>query len=197
MLAISLLLVVRENNAEGSQKILLMALYATELCYAVTDITLFCFVLLDISSLVVLAVMMFNVTTVTFFYICIMAMITIDRFLEIYLNIQYQFHWTPKKTKIVLTGTLAICFLSFIPSFIGDVMNSQIVGKILIKLLVPTLIIITFSLFTVGPNITRIFVMRGDISTIGYGIAYMFVPVGFVADAFIYIFNLNVVRKKS
>ena len=65
------------------------------------------------------------------------------------------------------------------------------------KLLVPTLIIITFLLFTVGPNIIRIFVMRGDISTIGYGIAYMFVPLGFVADAFIYIFNLNVVRKKS
>ena len=139
MLAISLLLVVRENNAKGSQKILLIALYTTELCYAVTDITLFCFVLLDISSLVVLVVMMFNVTTVTFFYICIVAIITIDRFLEIYLNVQYQFHWTPKKTKIILTGTLATCFLSFIPSFIGDVKNPQIVGKMLIYYVVAIL----------------------------------------------------------
>ena len=63
------------------------------------------------------------------------------------------------------------------------------------KLLVPTLIIITFLLFTIGPNIIRIFVVRGDISNIGYRIAFMFVSIGFIADAFIYIFNLNVVRK--
>lgn len=65
-----------------------------------------------------------------------------------------------------------------------------------IKLLVPTLIIITFLLFTIGPNIIRICVVRGDICNIGYLIVYMFVPIGFVTDAFIYIFNLNVVRTK-
>ena len=64
------------------------------------------------------------------------------------------------------------------------------------KLLVPTLIIITFLLFTIDPNIIRIFVVRGDIYNIGYLIVYMFVPIGFVTDAFIYIFNLNVVRTK-
>lgn len=64
------------------------------------------------------------------------------------------------------------------------------------KLLVPTLIIITFLLFTIGPNIIRICVVRGDICNIGYLIVYMFVPIGFVTDAFIYIFNLNVVRTK-
>ena len=64
------------------------------------------------------------------------------------------------------------------------------------KLLVPTLIIITFLLFTIGPNIIRICVVRGDICNIGYLIVYMFVPIGFVTDTFIYIFNLNVVRTK-
>ena len=155
MLDVSLLLVVRENNAKGSQKILLIALCTTELCYAVTDIALFCFVLLDISNLVVLAVMMFNVTTVTFFYICITAMITIDRFLEIYLNIQYQFHWTPKKTKIILTGTLAICFLSVIPSFIGDVKNPQIVGKMQIYYVVAILELVFLLLLLVRTFTSR------------------------------------------
>ena len=64
------------------------------------------------------------------------------------------------------------------------------------KLLVPTLIIITFLLFTIDPNIIRIFVVRGDIYNIGYLIVYMFVPIGFVTDTFIYIFNLNVVGTK-
>ena len=64
------------------------------------------------------------------------------------------------------------------------------------KLLVPTLIIITFLLFTIDPNIIRIFAVRGDIYNIGYLIVYMFVPIGFVTDTFIYIFNLNVVGTK-
>ena len=253
ILAITLLLVVKENNAKVTQKILLITLCATELCYAITGITLFCFVLLDTWNVVALALalMIFNVTTVTFFYICIMAMIEIDRFLEIYLNIYYQAHWSPKKTKIILTGALTICFLSFIPSFVADEKNPQTVGKMLIyyvvpilelvffiiasctylyitkevlrhrkntkriqqqlqknyivvhhrepnnrfKLLVPTLIIVTFLLFTVSPNIIRLFVVRGDISDTGYRIAFMFVSIGFIADALIYIFNFNVVRK--
>ena len=92
---------MKENNAKVTQKILLITLCATELCYAITGITLFCFVLLDTWNVVALALalMIFNVTTVTFFYICIMAMIEIDRFLEIYLNIYYQdenyFNWSP------------------------------------------------------------------------------------------------------
>ena len=94
--------------------------------------------------------MMFNVTTVRFFFICIMAMIVIDRFLEIYFNIQYQVHWSPKKTKIILTGALATCFLSFIPSYVADLKNLQIVGKMLIYYFVPILESVFFIIVSCG-----------------------------------------------
>ena len=66
-----------------------------------------------------------------------MAMIVTDRFLEVYLNIQHNVHWSPKKTKFILTAALAICIFS--PLFITDLKNLQIVGKMLIYCVVPKL----------------------------------------------------------
>ena len=46
----------------------------------------------------------------------------------------------------------------------------------------------------VSSYIIRVFTKIGYISFIGYPIAYMLVPVGFLADAMIYVFNLDAIR---
>ena len=63
------------------------------------------------------------------------------------------------------------------------------------KLLVPTLIILTFLLFVCAPNFIRLFIIRGHIPYFAYYIVHMMVPIGFITDAMIYIFNLNAVRR--
>lgn len=63
------------------------------------------------------------------------------------------------------------------------------------KLFVPTLIVITFLLFMVAPKTIKIFFERGLMSEFTYEITFIFVPVGFITDAFIYIFNVNGVRQ--
>ena len=45
------------------------------------------------------------------------------------------------------------------------------------------------------PNFIRLFIVRGHIPQFTYAIVYMMVPIGFIADAMIYIFNLNAVRR--
>ena len=63
------------------------------------------------------------------------------------------------------------------------------------KLFVPTLIVVTFLLFMIGPSILRLFValklLNGDV---GYRISFVLVPVGFIADPIIYIFSLTAIR---
>ena len=63
------------------------------------------------------------------------------------------------------------------------------------KLFVPTLIIVTFLVFMVGPNILRLCVSLDILDHyIGYGISFFLIPVGFLADPVIYIFSLKAVR---
>ena len=63
------------------------------------------------------------------------------------------------------------------------------------KLYVPTLIIVTFLLFMVGPNILKLCVSLDFLEhDIGYGISFFLIPLGFMADPIIYIFSLKVVR---
>ena len=63
------------------------------------------------------------------------------------------------------------------------------------KLFVPTLIILTFLLFMVTPKTIKIFVDIGLTSEFTYEITFMFLPIGFITDAIIYIFNVNGVRQ--
>ena len=76
-------------NEGGSQKLILIALCTTELIYAIADITYFSLVLSRVPDIGSVAVLLFSITTLTFFYIFVMTLMVIDRFLEVYLNIKY------------------------------------------------------------------------------------------------------------
>ena len=63
------------------------------------------------------------------------------------------------------------------------------------KLFVPTLIIVTFLLFMIGPSILRLLVALKLLNAdVGYRISFVLVPVGFIADPIIYIFSLTAMR---
>ena len=65
----------------------------------------------------------------------------------------------------------------------------------LLKLFVPTLIIVTFILFMIGPNVLRLLVSLGLFHPVlGYKIPFILIPIGFMADLVIYIFSLKTVR---
>ena len=250
-LALVLLTYSRRNNLRGSQRILLIALCVTELVYSVTDLVGYIFYVLNVRE--GLAVLLSsNSTSVTFFYVTIMILIPIDRFLEIHLNIKYSVHWSPNKTKIVLTVALALCILLFIPLYLVKLQKVYSLQKILVfyinpilqlifiivasfsyfyiikqvlrhrrsirtleqqlkknktaavcympvsnrfKIILPSLIIITFILFMIGSNVIRILLSLNVISKVGSLIAYIFIPAGFIADPVIYIFSLKSVRQ--
>ena len=138
ILALTLLVRLKQNNVKGSQKILIIMLCATELTSAVMNILQkLCLTLgLDGRTAVFFV---FNCTTVTFFYIFIMTLIVVDRFLEIYLNIKYNVLWSSKKTKIVLFVGLAICCLPFIPFTIIELNNPFYIDDILYPYIYPVL----------------------------------------------------------
>ena len=249
VLALTLLINVKQNNIGGSQKILLIALCMTELTYILVDICEQSCFLMGINYIHE-ALWLFNASSVTFLYIFIMTLIVMDRFLEIYLNIKYKIFWSSQKTKIALVT----CLLAFIPLFIiGLVLKeSRFVAslmfyfiypilelifiiicscvyyyiiKLLVKLrkntmkqqtqrqekgskltyhresnyrfkiFVPTLIIVTFLLFMVVPNVIRLCAFLKMVKTeIAYIVSFTFIPIGFIADPCIYIFNLSAVR---
>ena len=65
----------------------------------------------------------------------------------------------------------------------------------LLKLFVPTLIIVTFILFMIGPNVLRLLVSLGLFHPVlGYEISFILIPIRFMADLVIYIFSLKTVR---
>ena len=250
ILAVTLLVRLKQNNVKGSQKILLIALCGTELIYALIDILDHtCYKLeLDPKTFVFFVL---NSTTVTFMYIFIMTCIVVDRFFEIYLNIKYSVLWSSKKTRVVLLIGFMICCILFVPFIIMELRNRFITGDTLsryiypvielvfiiifswsyfyiirqvlryrrntkklekqlsknnrvfyhkqsnnrFKLFVPTLIIVTFLLFMIGPSILRLLVALKLLNAdVGYRISFVLVPVGFIADPIIYIFSLTVMR---
>lgn len=151
ILAITLLISLNENNVSGSQKLLLKALCVTELIYATIDIALVCCFFLDV--VIVLPTTLFAMNSgVSFFYVFIMTMIPIDRFMAIYLNIKYSIYWSPKKTKTILIGAGVICFFSSITLFIEELRNPLSSEKIILYFILPIfyltfIIIVSFSYF--------------------------------------------------
>ena len=249
--ALVLLTYSKKNNLRGSQRILLIALCETELVYSATDLVGYVFYVLNVREGLI-ALLSSNSTSVTFFYVTIMMLIPIDRFLEIHLNIKYNIHWSPNKTKIVLTAALALCILLFIPLSLVKLQKVYSLQKILVfyinpllqlifiivasfsyfyiikqglrhrrnirtleqqlkkkkntaarympvsnrfKIILPSLIIITFILFMIGSNVIRILLSLNVISKVGSYVAYIFIPAGFVADPVIYIFSLKSMRQ--
>ena len=254
IIAVALLVTINSKDIGRSQKIILITLCFTEITYAISDGG--SKIAVHVKSFHVgVFLWAFSVTSVTIMYILIMIILTIDRFLDIYLNIKYELLWSFKKTKIVLTTAFIICSFLFIPAHVSSLSDPHDVGRTLVryiypvceiafiivasfsyfyitkqiyrhrkatkklkkqlnvnnaatvfyskltnnrfKIFVPTLIIITFVVFTIIPNTIKlcsslkIFKSKAILN-----IAYVMIPIGFISDAIIYVFNLKVVRLK-
>ena len=140
--------------------LLLIVLCSTELTYAVIDIGFACGTLFEMIWSMVVECIVLESTLVAFFHTCIMAMIAIDRFLEIYLNIKYNIYWSVKKTKITLIVALAICFLSFIPLVVValrdiDILVKLVAGYIFPALSLTFLIVVSLSYFYIIKQVLR------------------------------------------
>ena len=248
-LALTLLISLKEGIVKRNQRLLLVTLCVTEFVYAVADIAKACCILLDIQNVITLAIFLFHGTALTFFLIFII-MITVDRFLEIYLNIKYSIHWSVRKTNVVLIVAVLMCCLLFIPLFIVHLRSATAFRKLVtyyifptlslvflivfsfsyfyiikqvlrhrkktkqiqkqlrtnntnlhckqlnirFRLFVPTLVIITFILFMICPNIIGIFVVIELLPIYVLYFTKLFVIVGFIADAVVFVFNLNGIR---
>ena len=249
-LALTLLISLKEGIVKRNQRLLLVTLCVTEFVYAVADIAKACCILLDIQNVITLAIFLFHGTALTFFLIFIMIMITVDRFLEIYLNIKYSIYWSVRKTNVVLIVAVLMCCLLFIPLFIVHLRSATAFRKLVtyyifptlslvflivfsfsyfyiikqvlrhrkktkqiqkqlrtnntnlhckqlnirFRLFVPTLVIITFILFMICPNIIGIFVVIELLPIYVLYFTKLFVIVGFIADAVVFVFNLNGIR---
>ena len=246
IVAMVLLITVKQNNVKRSQKILLIAMCLTELTYAVLNIFQQLCYFTNVRN-VGKIFLIFNFVSIFFMYIFIMVLITMDRFLEIYLNIKYRLLWSPQKTKIVLVIALGISLFLLIPAFLFETKDVIHFGTLFIyptteilfiivtsvayfyitkqvlryrrnskrlkqqlqrnnaviyhkkpsdqfKIILPTLIILTFLCFMVVPNTIALFAFL-DILPPNHGeIVYIFYPIGFVVDAIIYIFHLRSLR---
>ena len=246
ILTLTLLITVKQDNVQGSQKILLIALCVTELTYAAVNLGAFSFAFMEMKD-VYEALLILIFSCLLLLHAFLMYLITIDRFLEIYLNIKYNIMWSPKKTMCVILLALTLSFLSLIPSYViglrktifisnvyifpilevifiivASVVYTYIIKKVLqyrrnnkrlrkqlqennkgvrhtnlknpLKIFAPALIIVTFVLFMVGSNVVCLYASFKKAKRDVRIIPFILLPVGFVADAVIYIFNLISVR---
>ena len=157
---IALILLLKQSDVTGSQKLLLITLCSTELTYVVIDIGFACGTLFEMIWSMVVVCIVLESTLVAFFHTCIMAMIAIDHFLEIYLNIKYNIYWSVKKAKITLIVALAICFLSFIPLVVValrdiDILVKLVAGYIFPALSLTFLIVVSLSYFYIIKQVLR------------------------------------------
>ena len=116
IMALRVLINKKQRRLKGNQKMLLITLSVAELTYAVVNIgKLLC----SLYNLINLNDAFFTLNFVAGFwmYWVIMTLITIDRFLEIYLNIKYNILCSPKKTKTVLIIAIVISVLLLVPAF--------------------------------------------------------------------------------
>ena len=114
ILALTLLMKIKQNNMKRCQRTLLIVLCMTELSYAGLNIGLELSFDTEIEDIL----FTFTLTCVLLLYVFIMFLITIDRFLEIYLNIKYRILWSPKKTMLALLFVVIISLFSLIPSYL-------------------------------------------------------------------------------
>ena len=116
IMALRVLINKKQKRLKGNQKMLLITLSVAELTYAVINIGM---VLCSLQKFINLTDAFFTLNFVSGFwmYWVIMTLITLDRFLEIYLNIKYSILCSSKKTKTVLIIALVISFLLLVPAF--------------------------------------------------------------------------------
>ena len=115
VIALRMLICVKNNNISGSQKLLLIVLCVTELTFAISDIGSTVLHFLELRQFRNV-IWMFSISSCIVMYIFVMIYITVDRFMEIYLNIKYHIHWCTKKTKVALAVALVMSLLSGIPA---------------------------------------------------------------------------------
>ena len=149
ILALKLMINVKRKNIQGSQRLLLIALGIAELTYALVDIPSQSCKMMRLPRLSQQAIWLFNTTCITFLYIIIMTLITVDRFLEIYLNIKYNIVWSPLKTTIVLFVAATLCFLSFVTLFLVGIKfgNHRVVATTIFCYIYPILHFIFITAF--------------------------------------------------
>ena len=252
--ALILLRMMKNSNLHENQKLLLIVLCTTELIYGVVDIAQKTAKHLNNIGIIYKCFWVLNVITVVLMYMLVMTLLTIERFLAIYLNIKYGLLCPFKKAKIALTVIFIICLFASIPGIVISLNNHVYVGRALVRyiypafeicfivvaiftyfyitkqiykhrrnreklkrqlnqtkrfchikqsssdrfrIFVPTLIVVTFLFFTVFPNILKLcYSLKVLASDFVVEIAYIMIPVGFIVDPVIYIFNLKVVRSK-
>ena len=121
-IAVGLLITINRKDVRRSQKMKLIALRCIEITYKMSD---------GVSRITV-HVKLFSrwsfsmdVTGVTIMYILIMIVLTMERFLEIPLNIKCDLLCSYKRTKIVLTTAFIFCFLKFFSCLDFDLIYSR------------------------------------------------------------------------
>ena len=123
--ALILLYTIKERHTTLSQKYLIFTLYFVEILLAFGGLLGYIFTLLGIdNSFPVVICEIFHMTMVNVSYMLLMIVITIDRFLIIYLNIKYPLYCTPRKIKIVVILILCFC-LCFFFVFLSKYLSSQ------------------------------------------------------------------------
>ena len=112
--ALILLYTIKERHTTLSQKYLIFTLCFVEILLAFGGLLGYIFTLLGIDdSFPVVICEIFHMTMVNVSYMLLMIVITIDRFLIIYLNIKYPLYCTPRKIKIVVILILCFCLCFF------------------------------------------------------------------------------------
>ena len=93
-LTLALLMKIKKYDVKGCQRVLLIALSVIELSYTVGNIGQ---ELSYYKNMEVIAesLSIFNLIYIFLVYVFIMFLITMHRFLEIYLNIKYRILWSP------------------------------------------------------------------------------------------------------
>ena len=252
----------KDRNINGNQKYLIIALSLTELAFVTSSIifeSIF-YVSGSRTEKVGLCFSLYNSVAVGIIYYFVMFAITLDRFLELRLNIKYHLYWNKKRTKNTLfcvsfiVNLAWIVILLIILSFEQSILISNIQYKlkqnfytyflpvintifvifativysyIFLKLCnnrrkeealrkqlgrseatknnilrpskyrVPFWIILTFILFCIVPDILQLILYDyPPLHEYIHSASYVLYRIGYIADAIIYIFNLNYVKVK-
>ena len=152
IMALRVLINKKQKRLKGNQKMLLITLSVAELTYAVINIGM---VLCSLQKFINLTDAFFTLNFVSGFwmYWVIMTLITLDRFLEIYLNIKYSILCSSKKTKTVLIIALVISFLLLVPAF-------QVKKETLVSFGILFLYPILESFFIILASVTYLYIFK-------------------------------------
>ena len=134
-----------------------------------------------------------------------MALLTIDWFLVFRLNIKYNAMWSPTKllkTLICIYVIAFLIFICFVYLIVSKLVNWIYFAKIKkehFKLLVPTLLIVTFILFSCVPDLLNSFMQfyNVEVKDTRFYVLGVFYRIGWLVDPIIYIYYCKLFLKKK